>query len=88
MWALSAAYCGVDISEFPVVKEWRDTLEQRPKVQRGLQVPMPYLFSDAMVNDPENSELFEKIGRHEVKDVQREIEKWPKPIKKGFKNVI
>ncbi|KAK0630995.1 glutathione S-transferase [Bombardia bombarda] len=60
----SAKWCGVDIDEFPNVKAWRDKLLLRPGVQKGLQVPAPYPFSDeAVANPDENAQQFYKVMR-------------------------
>ncbi|KAI2638775.1 glutathione S-transferase [Hypomontagnella submonticulosa] len=51
VFAHSTKWCGVDINEFPNVKAWHDKLAQRPAFQKGLQVPVPYPFSDEAVSN-------------------------------------
>ncbi|KAM7213885.1 Glutathione S-transferase, C-terminal-like protein [Rhypophila decipiens] len=52
IYAYSAAWCGVDINDFPNVKAWIGRLVERPGFQKGLQVPSPYSYSDPQVLDP------------------------------------
>ncbi|KAK7990063.1 MFS general substrate transporter [Apiospora arundinis] len=63
IFAHSARWCGVDIDDFPKVKEWRDKIAQRPAVQKALLVPVPYQFSDTAVVDPANQDTLKMIRK-------------------------
>ncbi|KIW06557.1 uncharacterized protein PV09_02987 [Verruconis gallopava] len=79
IWAMSASWCGVDISEFPAVKAWRDRIAQRPAIQRGLKVPMPYPFTDDKVTDPKRRGIYEMIQKHGKEMNRSELEELMKP---------
>ncbi|KAF8466981.1 glutathione S-transferase GstA [Kalaharituber pfeilii] len=38
-WVRAAAWAGVDIDEFPKLKEWEERLEKRPAFQKGVNTP-------------------------------------------------
>ncbi|TCD62730.1 glutathione S- transferase, nitrogen catabolite repression regulator [Steccherinum ochraceum] len=40
-WVRFAPLVGLDLAEFPNVKAWIDRIEQRPAVQKGIQIPTP-----------------------------------------------
>ena len=44
-------WVGIDINDFPNIKAWHEKLAKRPAFQRGLQVPVPFLFSDEVVSN-------------------------------------
>lgn len=69
IFAHSAKWAGIDINVYPNVKAWHDRLAQRPSFQRGLQVPVPYQFSDEVVSDPSNQSLYmmRKFGGQAIK---------------------
>jgi glutathione S-transferase len=74
IWALSAAWCGIDIAEFPAVKEWRDRISQRPGIKRGLRVPIAYPFSDEKVLDPKRKKIYEVIQKHGTEMNRNELQ--------------
>ncbi|KAI1852408.1 hypothetical protein JX266_002586 [Neoarthrinium moseri] len=41
-WVAAAAMAGVDINEFPALKQWRDRLLERPGLEKGRHVPSPH----------------------------------------------
>lgn len=70
IFAHSAKWCGVDINEYAHVKAWHDKLLERPAFQKGLQVPVPFKFSDAAVSDPSAQEFYKmqrKLGSQMIK---------------------
>ncbi|PVH93920.1 glutathione S-transferase [Periconia macrospinosa] len=71
----SARWCGIDINEWPNVKAWHDKLLQRPGVQRGLQTPVPYPFSDAAVSS-ENQEFYKTLRQWGAQGIKAASEKW------------
>jgi hypothetical protein len=79
IWAASAAWCGVDITEFPAVKRWRDGISERPAVKRGLRVPVSYPFTDEKVGDPKRKGLYEMIMKMGTESNRRELEELMKP---------
>lgn len=38
----------MEVEEFPHVKKWLDTINERPAVQRGLNVPEPFKMKEKM----------------------------------------
>lgn len=74
LFANSAAWSGIDITETPNVKAWVDKLLERPAFQKGLQVPVPYPFSDVAVTK-ESSEfhvMLRKFGGQMIKIAHEE----------------
>ena len=49
---------GVNIDEYPNVKRWRDAINERPAVQRGLEVLSTETRRDTKFSDEERSILF------------------------------
>lgn len=76
IWAHSANWCGLAIDEFPHVKAWLDKLAQRPAFQKALQVPVPYGFSDAAVNDPDNQEFCKKVRKYGGQSIKRDSDRF------------
>lgn len=76
LYADSTAWCGVDIDEFPHVKAWHDRLLQRPALHRGLQVPVPYPFSNKTVVEPYNQEFLKNIRKFGSKAIKGATEQW------------
>lgn len=72
----SAQWCGIDLKEYPHVKAWHDKLVQRPAFQKGLQVPVPYQFSDEAVMAPENQDFFHMIRKFGAQMMKGGTEKW------------
>lgn len=60
-YANTATWCGVGISEYSHMKEWRDKLAQRPAFQTWLNSPVPYPFSDEAVPSPEKQDFYNNI---------------------------
>lgn len=83
IWAVSAAWCGVDIEEFPAVKKWRDAISTREAVKRGLKVPMAYPFTDEKVLDPKRKGLYEMIQKMGTESNKRELEELIKDRRTG-----
>ena len=56
-WVRWAPWAGVDLSKFPELDAWRERIESRPSVQKGLLVPngddqIMKLRGDPNVDDP------------------------------------
>lgn len=61
-WIACSAWSGVDIDEFPYVKEWKERMEGRPAIQKARTVPDPWPFEELARNDKAKDE-FTKPGR-------------------------
>lgn len=72
----SAKWCGADLAEFPHVQAWRDALAQRPGVQKGLKVPVPYPFTDAGVMDPASQEFLHGMRKWGAQGIKAATESW------------
>lgn len=68
-WIRAASWAGVEIDEFPRVREWVERIEQRPAVKEGLKVPEQDRIT-LLKNDPKLAE-----------DAAREASAW---IMKGM----
>lgn len=56
-WVRWAPWAGVDLADFPRLDAWREMIENRPAVQKGLLVPngddqIAKLRKDPNVSDP------------------------------------
>jgi glutathione S-transferase len=51
-WIDAASWAGVDVAEFPNLKKWLDTMDKRPAVVKGRDVPVPSELRKA-AKDPE-----------------------------------
>ncbi|KAK8054931.1 glutathione S-transferase [Apiospora rasikravindrae] len=85
IFAHSAKWCGIDINEFPHVKAWHDRLAQRSAIQKALQVPGPYPFSDEAVSKPDGKELkflkeIRELGTQGIKTAHDAWEKEVVPV--------
>ena len=47
-WVASAGWSGVDIDEFPALKEWEDRMAARPGVEKGRHVPDPHKIKELL----------------------------------------
>ncbi|KAI9691902.1 MAG: hypothetical protein M1822_007975 [Bathelium mastoideum] len=72
----SAKWCGIDIDEYPNIKAWHDKLAQRSAFKEGLQVPVPYQFSDEAVSNPDAQELYESARKYGGQAIKEWTEKW------------
>lgn len=75
----SLKWGGIDINAYPHVKAWHDKLVQLPAFQRGLQVPVPYQFSDEAVSspDPKAQDTYKKIRKFGGQAIKSWIDQWP-----------
>ncbi|KAK8041640.1 hypothetical protein PG993_006163 [Apiospora rasikravindrae] len=76
IYAHSAKWCGIDLGEYPHVQRWCENLKQRPGVQRGLQVPVPYMFSDEGVVSPDNQDALRMMRGRFSKVVKESSDQW------------
>jgi len=54
-WVRFHFWAGLDLQAFPSVQKWIDTVEARPAVQKGLNVPVPDRLK-ALLSDPKYAE--------------------------------
>ncbi|CAI6333090.1 unnamed protein product [Periconia digitata] len=54
-WVAAAAWAGVEIDEFPALKEWEDRMAARPALKKGRDVPEK-AASKASLKDPAEAE--------------------------------
>ncbi|KAL8908722.1 MAG: hypothetical protein Q9171_005335 [Xanthocarpia ochracea] len=47
-WIDASQWAGVELDSFPEVQAWTERINERPAVQRGLNVPEPYEFKKLM----------------------------------------
>ncbi|KAI0167627.1 glutathione S-transferase [Pestalotiopsis sp. NC0098] len=76
MYVHSSKWCGVDITESPHIQAWHAKVAQRPAFQKGLQVPVPYPFSDEMVSDPGTLETFQAQRKFGSQGIHAASEQW------------
>lgn len=76
IFAHSALWCGVDISEFPHVKAWIEKLLQRPAFQQGLKNPAPYPFSDEAVANPDAQDFYKNMRKMGGQFIKNSTEEW------------
>jgi glutathione S-transferase len=76
IFAHSCMWAGIDINESPNVKTWHDKLAQRPAFQKGLQVPVPYQFSDEAVTNPEGQDFYKMIRKSGGHFIRAASEQW------------
>ena len=60
-WVRTHRWSGVDVSDMPHLKRWRDAISERPAVQRGLNSPPPR--TELRRNTPEEVKAFEERAR-------------------------
>jgi glutathione S-transferase len=76
IFAHSCKWVGIDINESPNIKAWHDKLAQRPALQRGLQVPVPYRFSDEAVSNPQGQDFCKMIRKFGGQSIKAASEQW------------
>lgn len=54
-WVNSAPWSGVDLSKFPALNKWVQTLRERPAVKKGADVPEPNRITE-LLKDPKKVE--------------------------------
>jgi glutathione S-transferase len=62
-WVYSAAWAGVDITEFPKLQEWEQRVLERPAVEKGRHVPDRHRIKEILADK-------EKMKEYEAKSSQ------------------
>ncbi|KAI9692754.1 MAG: hypothetical protein M1820_009397 [Bogoriella megaspora] len=70
-WISLSAWAGVDIGEFPKLKEWVARCGERPGFKKGADVPEPSKARD-ILGDPKKMEEFAAKGREWVQKGMKE----------------
>ncbi|KAL8816420.1 MAG: hypothetical protein Q9223_004560 [Gallowayella weberi] len=70
-WIAAAGWCGVDIDEFPTLKEWEERMLQRPGVEKGRHVPSPHRMKE-LLKDKEAMEKFANQASEWIAKGQKE----------------
>lgn len=79
VWVSTAAFCGIDINDFPAVKAWRQRVGARPAVQKAMSSPVPFFATDENFQDEEIVGMWrEKIRPVAVTAFAEETEEWSK----------
>ncbi|KAL2891870.1 Glutathione S-transferase-like protein gedE [Ceratocystis lukuohia] len=68
-WVGSSNWCGLNIDEFPKVKEWLERMEKRPAVVAGWNVPTPRM--DLNLTQKEAKERGEWIQKSMAEDAKK-----------------
>lgn len=76
IYAHSAGWCGLNIDDYPHIKSWKNKLEQRPAVQKGLQIPVPYPFSDKAVTNPDAQDFYNTLRKMGGQWIRETTNKW------------
>ncbi|ETS73700.1 hypothetical protein PFICI_14646 [Pestalotiopsis fici W106-1] len=76
IFAHSNKWCGIDINHYPHVKAWHDRIAQRPAIQKGLLVPVPYPFSDEAVSNPDNQEPYHMMRKYGGQMIKGATAQW------------
>ncbi|KAK8017541.1 glutathione S-transferase domain-containing protein [Apiospora rasikravindrae] len=71
-WVAAAAGSGVDITEFPALKEWRDKLLAQPGVEKGRHAPGPHKALE-----------YENMPEEEAKKTFEHNRRWVQAAMKG-----
>ena len=74
-WVTAAGWAGVDIDEFPLLKQWDERMLKRPGVERGRHVPRPHrmkeLLADKEATEKHAQEAAQWIQREQAKDAKK-----------------
>lgn len=74
-WVAAAGWAGVDIDEFPHLKDWEERMLERPGVEKGRHVPSPHrmkeMLKDKAATERHASESAAWIQREQAKDAKK-----------------
>ncbi|KAK8199258.1 glutathione S-transferase [Phyllosticta capitalensis] len=59
-WLSASLWCGVDMNEFPTLKQWEDRMAARPGVEKGRNVPDPDKMKELLKDPAKVEEYAEK----------------------------
>lgn len=73
-WIASAGWTGIDIEEFPNLKDWEESMLQRPGVEKGRHVPTPHTIKEVLKDKEELAkrvkEAAEWVQRSQTEDAK------------------
>ncbi|KAK5165940.1 Glutathione S-transferase 2 [Saxophila tyrrhenica] len=70
-WISAGGWAGINIDDFPTLKQWEDRMWARPAVQKGANVPDPYKMKELLA-DKEAMEKHAAKSREWVQQGMRE----------------
>ncbi len=74
-WVIYAGWAGVDIDEFPHLKEWEEMMTARPAVKRGCDVPKPLTIKERLADKAKLDEYTKKASQWIVKGMEEDKKK-------------
>lgn len=74
-WITAAAWAGVDIEEFPILKSWKERMLARPGVEKGRIVPDGQGAVDRVTDPAKMKELAEKTKAWVQQGMKEDAEK-------------
>jgi glutathione S-transferase len=69
-WITLSRWAGVELSDFPTLKEWEERMLSRPAVEKGRHVPDKH--HREILQDPKMMEEFEKRGKAFYRQKEKE----------------
>lgn len=74
-WINWAAWAGVDTKPFPEIEKWLETIENRPAVERGVNVPVKFDMRDKMKDSKKADEYAKQQSEWIMKGMKDDAEK-------------
>lgn len=71
----AAAWAGVDIDEFPTLKQWKERMNERPAVAKGNDVPHPSPLKGMMGDEKKLDEYAKKASAWIMKGMKDDEKK-------------
>ncbi|KAI4188095.1 MAG: hypothetical protein L6R41_002346 [Letrouitia leprolyta] len=74
-WINWAEWAGIDVKQFKLLSQWVDRINDRPAVQRGLNVPEPFTMKEKMKNKDFAEEFAKKHSQWVMKGQEEDHKK-------------
>lgn len=74
-WVASAAWAGVDIEEFPNLKQWEERMLKREGVWKGMNVPDPFTLKERVKNKEEADRLAAEASKWVLQGMKDDAKK-------------
>ncbi|KAF1991745.1 glutathione S-transferase GstA [Aulographum hederae CBS 113979] len=75
-WIASAWWTGISLSSFPAVAAWKARMKAREGLQRGMNVPVEFMFDDEVIGEERYREVRGRLVEGASKWFEREREEW------------
>ncbi|KZF21750.1 glutathione S-transferase [Xylona heveae TC161] len=72
-WVNWAEWAGVDVKPFKLISDWLQRINQRPAVQKGLNVPRPFEMKEKMKTKVGVSSLASPTPSHSVRAIEATV---------------